>query len=131
MKRREHESIVLPHLPKPGEGERWYRDVAQAILVASGRSDYATVNAWTGQVRATGANPDEALRLDMCPPAFLSLDAKLAFALEAQIRQSSDRSLVMKLDRLKHASYARHNTSLLGWRTLREVLGHFFSLQSR
>ena len=99
VKRREHESITLPQLPKPGEGERWYRDVAHAILVSSGRSDYATVNAWTGQARATVANPDEALRLDMCLPAFLSLDAKVAKALKDLVRGTSDSSLMMKLDR--------------------------------
>ena len=34
VKRREAESIVVPSLPTPGEGESWYRDVAQAVLVA-------------------------------------------------------------------------------------------------
>ena len=72
------------------------------------------MNEWTGQARAAMANPDEALRLDNCPPAFLSLDAKLATALKQRIPQSSDKSLAMKVDQLEQASFSQYNTVVIG-----------------
>ena len=124
VKKRESEFVSLPCLPNPGEGERWYRDVQEAILVASARIDFPVVNEWTAQARATHANPDVALSLDMCHQSFLTLDAKLSMALKRMVRESPDSSLVQKIDRLEQMSYARNNVPLSGRRTLREILEH-------